>query len=79
MLSVQSLIEFLVKSIVDHPEDVRVTSRLEGQTSIYTVHVHSDDVGKVIGRQGRIAKSLRSIVLAAAHRKQERVSLEIEA
>ena len=62
----KELVEFVVKNLVDHPEEVSV-NMIEGEKStILELHVASDDVGKVIGKQGRIAKAIRTILSASA-------------
>ena len=62
----RNLIEFIAKSLVDHPEDVQV-SEIEGeQTTVLELKVAQDDLGKVIGKQGRTARALRTILSAAS-------------
>jgi len=73
----KELIEAIVKPLVDHPEDVRVTETTNGGKVIYQLSVHKDDMGKVIGKQGRIAKSIRTVVYAAAAHRNEHVYLDI--
>ncbi|WP_206831176.1 KH domain-containing protein [Alicyclobacillus fructus] len=73
----QDLVEFLFRSLVTRPDDVRVEARQEGDLTTYRVTVHPDDVGRVIGRQGRIANAVRSVVGAAAHRQGRRVHVLI--
>ena len=71
------LVEYLARRLVDDPEAVRVDEyKREGDT-IIELHVAKDDVGKVIGRQGRIARALRTIVRAGSARERRRVQLEI--
>lgn len=73
----KELLEVLAKSVVDHPEDVRV-SAVEGERSlILQLHVAPDDVGKVIGKQGRIAKAIRTIVRASAVKEGKKAIVEI--
>lgn len=61
-----ALVRYLVTSLVDHPEDVRI-ERSDGAGSVgYSITVHPDDTGKVIGRQGRVIKAMRVLVRAAA-------------
>lgn len=71
------LIEYLAKGLVDDPDSVRVTEREEYGRIIVRLDVAEDDWGKVIGKGGRIANSLRQMVKVAAVREDERVSLEI--
>jgi uncharacterized protein len=73
----KSLVEFLTKSLVDHPESVVVTEELRGDTIVFHITVDPSDVGKIIGRQGRIAKSIRNLVSAAAYRQKKHAIVEI--
>jgi predicted RNA-binding protein YlqC (UPF0109 family) len=73
----KDLITVIAKALVDHPEDVRVNVVEETNTTIYELSVHSTDIGKVIGKQGRIAKALRTVVTSAAVKENKRVSVEI--
>lgn len=73
----KEIVEVIAKSLVDHPESVRVEEREEGNEVFLDLHVEEDDMGKVIGRQGRIAKALRTVVKAAATRENKKVSVEI--
>ncbi|NLU42390.1 MAG: KH domain-containing protein [Firmicutes bacterium] len=74
----KDLVEFIAKSLVEHPEEVRVTEIDHGGGLItYELHVAPSDMGKVIGRQGRIARAIRSVVKAAATKQQKKVSVEI--
>lgn len=71
------LIETIVKSLVDHPDDVVVSQQEDDRKVVYSLTVHKDDVGKVIGKQGRIAKAIRTVVYAAATNESKRIHLEI--
>ena len=71
------LLEYLARQLVDEPDAVRVEEIDDGDDLILRLHVAEDDVGKVIGRQGRIARALRTVVRAAAVREQRRVLVEI--
>ncbi len=62
----KNLLEEIVKTLVDHPEDVKVQAVEGEQAVVYEVKVSSDDIGKVIGKQGRTANALRTLVRAAA-------------
>ena len=73
----KELVEVIAKSLVDHPEAVVVDEKQEGQQTVLELHVAEDDMGKVIGRQGRIAKALRTVVKAAATRENTTVTVEI--
>ena len=73
----KELIEFIVKSLVDEPDQVAV-NEIEGEKStILELHVSESDVGKVIGKQGRIAKAIRTILSASATKDGKRAVLEI--
>lgn len=61
-----ALVEYLVRSLVEHPDDVRIEKREGTGAATYEVSVHADDTGKVIGRQGRVIKAIRTLVRAAA-------------
>lgn len=73
----KELVEVIAKSLVDHPEDVRVEEEQEDRQVTLRLHVDEDDMGKVIGRQGRIAKAMRTVVKAAATRENKKVSVDI--
>ncbi|SKC87091.1 KH domain-containing protein [Maledivibacter halophilus] len=71
------LVKVIAKALVDHPEEVQV-NEIEGtQSVIIELKVASEDMGKVIGKQGRIAKAIRTVVKAAATRENKRVVVEI--
>jgi len=73
----KTLVETIAKALVDHPEEVSV-NEIEGERSIMLeLKVASSDMGQVIGKQGRIAKSIRTVVKAAATREDKRVVVEI--
>ena len=74
----KELVEVLAKSLVDHPEQVTVTEAEQDNEILLTLKVASDDMGKVIGKQGRIAKAIRAMVKAAASRTDKKVIVEIE-
>ncbi|KRW92362.1 hypothetical protein SD51_02220 [Alicyclobacillus tengchongensis] len=74
----KDLVQYIVSSLVDHPEAVSVSPIEEGDTVTYQVKVHPDDVGRVIGRQGRVAKAIRNVVSAAAYRQKKRVFVDIQ-
>jgi uncharacterized protein len=71
------LLEYLARQLVDDPDAVRVERVDEEDTVVLRLHVAQDDLGKVIGRQGRIARALRTIVRAGSVRERRRVQLEI--
>jgi uncharacterized protein len=74
---VVELVEFLARSLVDDPDAVRVEREERDDALVLHLHVAPDDVGKVIGRQGRIARALRTVVRAASGAERRRVLLEI--
>jgi predicted RNA-binding protein YlqC (UPF0109 family) len=71
------IVEYLARRLVDEPDAVRVEELERDGDIVLELHVAKDDVGKVIGRQGRIARALRTIVRASAARRDQRVLLEI--
>jgi predicted RNA-binding protein YlqC (UPF0109 family) len=71
------LLEWIARRLVDEPDAVRVETEEREDAVVYRLHVAPDDVGKVIGRQGRLARALRSIVRAAGARADRRFLLEI--
>ncbi|NLO09405.1 MAG: KH domain-containing protein [Clostridiales bacterium] len=73
----KELVEVIAKSLVDHPEEVVVTERETDKSITVLLKVASDDMGKVIGKQGRIAKSIRTVVKAAATKDDKKVIVEI--
>ena len=74
----KELVEVIAKALVDNPDEVVVTEKEEGKNVTIELHVAASDMGKVIGKQGRIAKAIRSVVKAAASRENKQVSVEIE-
>ncbi|BEU87636.1 KH domain-containing protein [Selenomonas sp. TAMA-11512] len=73
----KKIVEVIATSLVSHPEQVVVTERQEDDMTLVELHVAAEDMGKVIGRQGRIAKAIRTVVKAAATRENQRVTVEI--
>ena len=71
------IVEFLARRLVDEPDAVRVEEVDREGDTVLQLYVAPDDVGKVIGRQGRIARALRTVVRASAAREDRRVLLEI--
>lgn len=71
------VLEDIAKALVEHPEDVSVTEVLKDGTTVLELRVNKDDMGKVIGKQGRIAKAIRTVVKAAASREEKQVVVEI--
>jgi predicted RNA-binding protein YlqC (UPF0109 family) len=74
---VEELIAYLARSLVDAPDAVSVERVDRGDAVVLRLHVAHDDLGKVIGRHGRIARALRAVVRAGATKRGERVLLEI--
>lgn len=72
----QMLID-LVQAIVDHPEEVSVTEKMSGDTVVLELTVAKRDMGRVIGKEGKIAKSIRTVMRAAAARENKRVIVDI--
>ncbi|MBE0481816.1 MAG: KH domain-containing protein [Dehalococcoidia bacterium] len=73
----KELIEYIAKSIVDKPEEVKVTEEPTEEGILIRLQVAPDDTGKVIGKEGRIAKAMRTLLRVAAIRKGTRARLEI--
>jgi predicted RNA-binding protein YlqC (UPF0109 family) len=73
----EELLVWIARRLVDEPDAVRVESEDRGDTTVLRLHVAPDDVGKVIGRQGRIARALRAVVRAGGTRTDTRFVLEI--
>ena len=72
----KELLLYGAKNLVDNPESVSVTE-IEGETTVLELRVAPEDMGKLIGRQGRIAKEIRTIVKSVAQRSGQKVSVEI--
>ncbi len=73
----QSLLEFMVKALVDHPDEINIKT-IEGEkTAIIELKVHNDDIGKVIGKEGRIAMAMRTLLSAVTSKEGKRIKLEI--
>ena len=73
----KELVEVIAKALVDDPESVVVNEREEKETTVLEVRVAESDMGKVIGKQGRIAKAIRSVVKAAAAKEDKKVIVDI--
>ena len=73
----KELVEVIVQALVDDRESVVVTEKEEGRTTIVEVKVADSDMGKVIGKQGRIAKAIRAVVKAAASKEDKKVVVDI--
>jgi predicted RNA-binding protein YlqC (UPF0109 family) len=73
----RELVEYIAKALVDNPDSVVVTELQGEKTAIYELRVHADDIGKVIGKQGRTARAIRTLVTAAATKDSRRAMVEI--
>ena len=73
----EELVRFIAKNLVDEPDSVQVESREEGDTVVISLSVAPNDMGKVIGRQGRIAKAIRTVVKAASVREDKKYMVDI--
>ncbi len=73
----KELIELIIKGIVDKPDKIEISQVVGEKTLIFEVKVDPNDIGKVIGRQGRNIKSIRTIINAAAQKDNKRVIIEI--
>ena len=73
----KELVEEIVRALVDHPEGVEVQALEGSQVTVLELRVHSEDLGKVIGRQGRTAKAIRTLLGAAGMKAHKRFTLEI--
>ncbi len=76
-MAAKDLVEYVAKSLVDDPDAVKVEVVRDGGATILELHVSDDDMGKVIGRNGSVAKALRTLLKVMAARDGEAVSLEI--
>lgn len=73
----KELVEVIAKALVDNPDEVVVTEKTEGKNITVELHVAPTDMGRVIGKQGRIAKAIRSVVKAASSKDNLKVDVEI--
>lgn len=74
----KELVEVIAKALVDNPEEVVVTESMKGEDTLIELKVSPADMGNVIGKQGRIAKAIRSVVKAAASKEDKKVIVEIQ-
>ncbi len=77
MTVVKEFIEYIVKNLVDHPEEVKIQEVEGSRTTVYELRVAQGELGKVIGKEGKTAKSLRTLLAAVAARQGKRAVLEI--
>ncbi len=73
----KELVEVIAKALVDHPDQVTVTETQKESTLVVELHVAPEDMGKVIGKQGRIAKAIRTVVKAASVKDDDKVVVDI--
>lgn len=73
----KDLLEFIAKSMVSNPDAVEVTVTEKETATVFTLHVAEEDMGKVIGKQGRIAKAIRTVVKAAASNESKKIIVDI--
>ena len=73
----KELVEVIAKSLVEHPEEVVVTEKESGKSTVIELKVAQSDMGKVIGKQGRIAKAIRTVVKAASSKSSKKVIVDI--
>lgn len=74
----KDFLEYLVKSIVDHPDEVKVDRRVDEMGVLLSLHVNAQDMGQVVGRQGSTAKAIRSLLRIVGIKNNARVNLKIE-
>ena len=74
----KELVEVIAKALVDNPGEVVVTEKKDGKNVVIELHVAQSDMGKVIGKQGRIAKAIRTVMRAAANRNNQKIVVEID-
>ena len=74
----KEVVEVIAKALVDNPDEVVVTESMKGEDTLIELKVSPADMGKVIGKQGRIAKAIRSVVKAAASKEDKKVIVEIQ-
>ena len=72
----KEILETLIKSLVENTDEVTITEKEEGKTTVFEVKVKESDMGKVIGKQGRIAKSIRTVMKSVAGKEHKKVIVE---
>jgi len=77
MSDLKELLTYIAKNLVDNPDEVNVTERESETETVFELRVNSSDMGKVIGRQGRIAKEIRALMRSVAIRQGKRISVDI--
>lgn len=73
----QEFVEFIVKALVDHPDDVKTERSVDEMGVLITLHLNSQDMGQVIGRQGQTAKAIRTLLRVVGAKRKARVNLKI--
>ena len=73
----KELLTYIARSLVDHPDEVSVTERTQDAETVFKVRVAEGDMGKIIGRQGRIVKEIRVLMKTVAQRQGKKVSVEV--
>lgn len=74
----QEFLEFVIKSLVDNPSDVKVERKVDEMGVLLTLHIHAEDMGKILGRKGNTAKSIRTLLRIVGLKNNARVNLKIE-
>jgi len=77
MSNLKELLTYIAQNLVDNPDDVSITERETDTETVFELRVNASDMGKVIGRQGRIAKEIRSLMRSVAARQGKRISVDI--
>ena len=77
MSDLKELLTYIAQNLVDNPDEVNVTERASESETIFELRVNASDMGKVIGRQGRIAKEIRALMRSVAQRQGKRISVDI--
>lgn len=74
----QQFLEYVVKALVEHPDDVKIDRTVDEMGVLLTLHVHQDDMGKIIGKSGATAKAIRTVLRVVGMKNDARVNLKIE-
>ncbi len=76
-MDMKELLTYIVANLVSQPDAISITESIEGDEVTYALHVAPEDMGRVIGRHGRIAKEIRTLMKAAGNRENKKVSVDI--